>query len=73
VASEAGALGAAIQALWCYQAQQADAIPLQTLTDAYVDLDRASRVQPDSAAVERYAEGYAAYLKLNDSLKGVNQ
>jgi D-xylulose kinase len=73
VNTEAGALGAAIQAMWCYRGQRGDSVSLQTLTDACVHLDPSTRVEPAEEVVELYSQLYGEYLRLNESLKGMNQ
>jgi len=71
ITKEAGALGAAIQAMWCYLGQRGSTTTLLELTDRYIHLDSATRVEPENSAVDRYAEIYAKYLKLNGSLKEI--
>jgi len=70
---EAGALGSAIQAMWCYMEQNGNHVSLKTLTDYCVHLDSSTRVEPEPEAIERYSQLYGDYLRLNDALKGVNQ
>jgi xylulokinase len=67
--SEAGAVGAALQAMWCYINQNAGALSLAELTDRYIALDESTRAVPDSSRAARYAEIYHQYLKLNDAMK----
>jgi sugar (pentulose or hexulose) kinase len=64
--SEAGAFGAALQALWCYTGESMAAI-----ADEYVHLDESTRLDPDPDSVERYAELYRKHLKLNETMKGM--
>ena len=62
--SEGGALGAAIQAVWCRQPDSA----LADLCEQYVQLDANSRVLPQPDAVGEYDEAYQRYqeaLKIN--------
>ncbi|WP_027184994.1 xylulokinase [Desulfovibrio inopinatus] len=63
--AEAGALGAAIQALWCRR--QYDGVPIEigTLTQEYVGLDPTSRVEPDTNNQHIYEDCYQRYLDLN--------
>ena len=67
--SEAGAVGAALQAMWCYTSQQAGAVSIKELTDQYIALDESTRAEPDAAAAAQYAEIYNRYLQLNDTMK----
>jgi sugar (pentulose or hexulose) kinase len=67
--SEAGAVGAALQAMWCYINQNAGTLSLAELTDRYIALDESTRAVPDSSRAARYAEIYQQYLKLNDAMK----
>jgi D-xylulose kinase len=69
---EAGALGAAVQAMWCYLGQRGDDVSLKTLTDECVRLDPGSRVEPEKGTAELYSQIYREYLRLNESLKGMN-
>ncbi len=67
--SEAGAVGAALQAMWCYINQKSGSLPLAEITDKYIALDESTRTLPDSSRASRYAEIYQRYLKLNDVMK----
>ncbi len=66
--TEAGALGAAIQAMWCYKQAGNAAVSLPELADAFVALDNDSRAIPDSGNVVVYQEIYEKYLRLNTAL-----
>jgi D-xylulose kinase len=67
--SEAGAVGAALQAMWCYIGQKEGVISIGELTDRYIALDESSRAVPDTSTAERYAEIYQNYLQLNDLMR----
>ena len=67
--SEAGAVGAALQAMWCYINQKSGALSLAELTDRYIALDESTRAVPDSSRASRYTEIYQQYLRLNDVLR----
>jgi sugar (pentulose or hexulose) kinase len=67
--SEAGAVGAALQAMWCYIGQKEGVISIGELTDRYIALDESSRAVPDTSTAERYAEIYQNYLQLNDVMR----
>lgn len=69
---EAGAAGAALQAMWCADRQRGSNVALQDLTSEYVELDEASRCLPDSSASVQYEERYQRYLALNDALAPIN-
>ena len=71
MAAEAGALGAAIQAIWCYMHNLGENISMGELTDRYVIMDEARGLQPISANVELYNEIYEKYLKLDKALRPV--
>ena len=64
--SEAGAVGAALQAMWCYLRQKEGDVAISELTDRYIALDESTRAVPDESSAVRYAEIYQKYLKLND-------
>jgi len=70
-ASEAGALGAAIQAIWCYMRHNGEDIALGDLTDRYVSMDEDSGAKPDLVNVKIYNELYEKYLKLDEVLRTV--
>ncbi|VUD56317.1 Xylulose kinase [Thalassocella blandensis] len=58
---EAGALGAAIQAMWCEQKFRGNPQSLATLCERYVDIDSAMSVAPDMASHEAYEAAYRQY------------
>ena len=68
---EAAALGAALQAMWCYLGQRGEGTPLKEITDACVGLDRSSLAEPEPVHAGRYSEIYDRYLKLNEIMKGM--
>jgi D-xylulose kinase len=68
-AEEAGALGAALQSMWCYLGKKGEEVTLKEITDACVPLDPASGAQPDAGRASRYSEIYEQYLKLNEIMK----
>jgi xylulokinase len=69
VSSEAGAVGAALQAMWCYLCEKEGGASIDGLTDQFVRTDESSRTVPNSANTSRYAAIYQQYLQLNDILK----
>jgi sugar (pentulose or hexulose) kinase len=64
LSTEAGALGAALQSMWCYRRQQGDNISLGKLTDEFVALDPSSRVEPQALLVDLYSQLYEQYSTL---------
>jgi len=67
--SEAGAVGAALQAMWCYIRQKEGDVSIGELTDRYIALDESTRAVPDTSIAAKYAEIYQKYLKLNDVMR----
>jgi D-xylulose kinase len=67
--SEAGAVGAALQAMWCYIRQKEGDVAISELTDRYIRLDESTRAAPDASIAARYAEIYKNYLQLNDAMR----
>ena len=65
---EAGATGAALQALWCDLNHFGSAISIEEVTRRYVKLDQKSRCLPTSATVLKYDDVYKKYLALNNAL-----
>jgi xylulokinase len=61
VHSEAAALGAAIQAAWCYSGEHGDAQTLEALCDRCVSLDAASETRPVAQHVLAYQQVYDRY------------
>ena len=59
--TEAGALGAALQALWCRHNTKAASLPVTRVTDRAVRLDPATRLDPDPGHARRYASLYERY------------
>lgn len=69
ITQEGGALGAAIQALWCYLVQKGEKVSLKELTDDFVSLNESTRTEPEKTIANQYNEIYKKYLELNDILK----
>src|SRR6185436_4950192 len=53
---EGAAYGAALQALWCLRRQQGEKIPIEEITDEFVELNQEETAQPDQKNVEVYRE-----------------
>ena len=71
--SEAGAVGAALQAMWCYTRQKEGDVAIDELTNRYITLDESTRAVPDASIVAKYEDVYQRYLKLNDAMKAMYQ
>ena len=69
---EAGATGAAVQAMWCAESQGGGRVSLQDLSSEYVELDEESRCIPSSSASHYYEERFRRYLALNDALEPIH-
>jgi D-xylulose kinase len=67
--SEAGAVGAALQAMWCYLRQKEGNVSISKLTDQYIALDETTRTEPDASNASRYADIFQHYLRLNNTIK----
>ena len=73
LSSEAGALGAAIQAMWCYRRQREPAVFLPALTADFVRLNETSRLEPVADNMKQYTDLYQHYLRLNAAMQPMNQ
>ncbi|WP_163337431.1 xylulokinase [Desulfopila sp. IMCC35008] len=62
---EAGATGAALQALWCDEKERGAGRSLQDITSCFVHLDEHSRVSPIFPNMISYETVYKSYLQLN--------
>ncbi len=54
--AEGAALGAALQALWCWHLQRGDRVKISDLTDAVVKIDKATRAEPQRDPVRIYRD-----------------
>ncbi len=70
-ASEAAALGGALQALWCYNSLQGDAGSISALVDEHVVLDERKSCTPNPQNVEVYKKVYADYTAYVGALSGL--
>ena len=73
VSTEAGALGAALQAMWCYCNQMERHTALADLCTDFVRLDDASRAGPHGESSSFYADLYQRYLSLDCAMRPLNQ
>lgn len=69
VQTEAGALGAALQAMWSHARSKGGDASLTELCERRVRLDEKSRVEPDPKKAARYEEVYRNYLEVNGAMK----
>jgi xylulokinase len=65
---EAGAMGAALQAMWCYLREKEGGASLKELTDDFVSLNEDSRALPETSNVIQYANIYQRYTQLKEKL-----
>lgn len=71
--SEGAALGAAIQALWCYDNQNGSGEPVSDITDRLVHVDESTRIKPSPENVEKYKTIQRRHDNLRDRLFRANQ
>jgi D-xylulose kinase len=69
---EAGATGAALQALWCVETALGTGRTIEEITSRFVTLDEDSRSEPGPSEAARYDEIYQTYLAYNEALKELN-
>ncbi len=67
---EAGAMGAALQAMWCYLGVKEGGVSLKELTDEFISLDEDERVLPEKTHVFQYSGIYQHYMQLKEKLWG---
>ena len=67
--TEAGAMGAVIQAMWCDLKLKGEGVELIQLTDQHVSLDQSTRTLPDEGRIRLYDEMYRRYLQLNRAMQ----
>jgi xylulokinase len=70
--TEAGALGAALQAMWCYHSQEEGPISIEEICDAFISLDPNGRAEPEAQTASQYRALYDRYLKTVDILHPLN-
>lgn len=68
VGEEAGAIGAALQALWCDYSSTSAESSIQEIATQFVELDESSRTKPIGSRVAIYDEHYARYMEINAKL-----
>jgi xylulokinase len=72
VETEAGALGAALQAMWCYHRQEEGPIGIAEICDAFIGLDPNGQAEPDAQTASQYRALYDRYRKTVDILHPLN-
>jgi D-xylulose kinase len=66
---EAGAMGAALQALWCYLREKGEDVKIHDLTEKYIVLETTGGAQPHPAVENLYQEQYERYLALDKAMR----
>jgi xylulokinase len=69
--SEGAAYGAALQALWCWRRESGEKVPIQEITDAFVELNKAERSEPKAKNVAVYAELQELQDELSRKLRDI--
>ncbi len=67
--TEAGAMGAVLQALWCWRTQQGEATALSAIAAEHIALDERTRTLPVPAERDRYHEVFERYLAFDRALR----
>jgi D-xylulose kinase len=73
VVEEAGALGAALQAVWCYHRTKGVMTTLKEITDRFVLLEPSKAASPIAKNVDQYLTVYRNYLTFGKALEHWNQ
>ena len=71
--TEAGALGAALQAMWCYRRQKEGKIAIEDICDDFIGLDPNTRAEPDSQTASAYQALYDRYQATVNVLAPLNR
>ena len=66
---EAGAAGAALQALWCFETVKGSTATIAEIAERFVRLDKSSRRSPRPTVARQYDELYEKYLSFNDLME----
>jgi len=69
---EAGAAGAALQALWCAEKAAGNRTTIEDIVSRFVALDEQTRCEPEADAVAAYEGLYARYLLYDKALRPIN-
>ncbi len=73
VTDEAGALGAALQACWCWYQYRGQNRSIESITDQYVKMDPDSLCEPDKNNTALYDQIFEKYMQINTALTPVFQ
>lgn len=73
VTTEAGALGGALQAMWCYFHSQGKQTAMEEICAEFVSLDPTSHCTPDKERSQLYNEQFRQYLELEKLLQPQNR
>ncbi len=68
VTKEAGALGAALQAYWCWNTEKKNKTSIAVVTDSFVKMDPSTRCEPEEKDTKFYDTLFEHYLKINTTL-----
>lgn len=66
--TENAAMGAALQALWCYYHNTGNPRSIQCVTDEHLDEDISKRSEPNLQNVKIYRRSYARYLEVLETI-----
>lgn len=69
--SEGAAYGSALQALWCWRLQKGETVGIEQITDEFVTLNDAERLEPIKENVKIYKELQALQDETSQALRGV--
>ena len=72
VETEAGALGAALQAMWCYRSQREGRIGIEEICDDFIGLAQNTRAEPEAQTAVEYKALYDRYLDTVNVLAPLN-
>lgn len=65
---EAGALGAALQSMWCWYNEKKEKTSIRAVTDRFVKLDPLTLCDPDPKTARIYDDVFDRYMRLNSAL-----
>jgi D-xylulose kinase len=72
VETEAGALGAALQAMWCFCNHKEGRVSLEEICDDYIELNEKHRAEPDAQVSTDYQALYDRYCHTDRVLRPLN-
>jgi sugar (pentulose or hexulose) kinase len=72
-AEEAGALGAALQAYWCWNNESRNKMTLAAITDRFIKMDPDTQCEPDRDTAQFYHTHFEHYLRINAALIPVSK